>query len=223
MTMLASEPAICKNCGNKQRFTKVISWNVCLDPKYPANNKCCQCGTEIEYDDIDMLTCSPFHREEVRRKKIYDRYLKEENNDDEEDTICPKCGSNRISYGFGVRSLPEKYKNEKDYVVQNGYYQCEECGHITYETIEDILSSGLFEFIENGENEHEYIVKRVDNYQDIINKLNKQKEEKLDKIENELILEGLITTREEEKEYSNKYFKKLEEKLFGSDSLKKFE
>ena len=213
MTMLASEPARCRNCGNKQIYTKVLSWNTWLNPEYPAHNKCCNCGTEIKYEDIDMLTCSPSHREEVRFQKIYDRLSAREKSQNKKNIVCPKCGSDRISYGFSCGiPLPEKYKDKKNYSVQKSYYNCGECGHTTYRTIEDILVSGLYEFVENGENEHEYIVKYVDNYQEILDESTRKRKEEMSEIENELISEGLITTREEEDEYCDNYYKKLRDK-----------
>lgn len=134
MSIIKSEPAICSNCGAEQYFTKVISWNTLLDPEYPAN-KCHQCGKELEYDDIDMSKCSPFHRGEVRRTKIVERLLEIEK--------------------------------------ENG--QCDEFA---------VYFDNKFE-------------------------------EKLAEVENQMILEGLITTRKEEKEYSDIYFKELEVRIFG--------
>lgn len=212
MTMLATEPAICKKCGNEQYYTKVLSWNTFLDPEYPADNKCYKCGTEIKYEDIDMTKCSPNHRDEVRYHKIYERFSSKENDTDTEELICSKCGSNKILYGNYYVALPEEYKDKDNYCVKKTCYECEECGHIRYETLEEILSCGLYEFIENGKEEHEYIVKYVDNYQEIIDNWGKQKKEELEQIENELISEGLITTREEEQEYSDKYYKELKER-----------
>lgn len=204
MTMLSSEYAICKNCGSQQLYTKVLSWNTWLDPEYPANNKCSNCGCEITYDDIDMSKCTPSHREEVRLDKIYERMSAKENKD-KVSIICPECGSDNNSYVYNYVRLPDKYKDKDNYLVYSFYYKCKECGCKIYETIEKILSSGFYEFIENGEKEHEYIVKRVDNYKEIIAEANRKMKEELDKTEKELIAEGLITTREEEKEYENKY------------------
>ena len=73
MTMLEREPAKCPQCGNEQDYTKVISWNTFLDPVYPANNKCRKCGADITYDDIDLTTCSPEHRESIRFGKIMEQ------------------------------------------------------------------------------------------------------------------------------------------------------
>jgi DNA-directed RNA polymerase subunit RPC12/RpoP len=207
MTMLASEPAICKNCGNEQLYTKVISWNMWLNPEYPANNICHKCGAQINYDDIDLSTCSPNHREEIRWNKIYERMKEIQKNSGEEDIVCPKCGSSKISFGFYTLELPEKYKNEKDYRAEKSYYDCSECGQKTYQTIEDILSSGFYEFVENGQNEHEYIVKKSDNYDELMDEAEVQMRAERDRAESELILEGVITTKEEEKEYSDKYYK----------------
>lgn len=206
MTMLASEPAICKKCGNKQYYTKIISWNSCQNPGFLPHNKCYKCETEIKYDDIDMSTCSPEHREEVRFNKIYERLSLKTDDDDEEEIICSKCGSTKLSHGFvcGIE-LPDKYKDKENYRVSKSYYLCNECGHERYLTLEEILSCGLYDFVENGEEEHEYVIKEVDNYQEIIDEHNKQMKEKMEQIESELILEGLITTREEEQEYRDKY------------------
>lgn len=214
MTMLSTEPAICKKCGSNQYYTKVITWNTDINPEYPAHNKCYKCGTEIKYEDIDMTKCSPDHRYEVRDHKIYERFYSEEikNDKNTEKIICSKCGSNKILYGSYYVALPEEYKDKDNYCVTKTCYECKECGHIRYETIEEILSCGLYEFIENGKEEHEYIVKYVDNYQEIIDNLDKQRKEELEQIENELIFEGLITTREEEKEYSDRYYKELDKK-----------
>lgn len=44
MTMLSWEPAICHACGHKQLYTKVITWNMWIDPEYPADNHCGNCG-----------------------------------------------------------------------------------------------------------------------------------------------------------------------------------
>jgi hypothetical protein len=212
--MLASEPARCRKCGNEQYYTKVITWNTWLNPEYPANNKCCKCGTEIKYDDIDMLTCSPYHRSEVRSNKIHERLSSKENNgNNDKEVVCPKCGNTKLSYSSicGIK-LPEKYKDKENYQVKKSYYDCSECGHTTYLTLEEILSCGLYEFIENGKEEHEYIVKYVDNYQEIMDEWDRKRKEELEQIENELISEGLITTREEEKEYSDKYYEELHRK-----------
>lgn len=214
MTMLATEPAICRKCGNRQYYTKVITWNTWLNPEYPAYNKCYKCGEELKYDDIDMTTCSPHHRSEVRFHKIYERLSsKGEDNNNDEEIVCPKCGSTKLSYGFtGGIKLPDKYKNKENYHVSKSFYSCSECGHETYLTLEEILSCGLYEFVENGEEEHEYIVKNVDNYQEIIDEWDRQRKEELEQIENELISEGLITTREEEQEYRDKYYEELHRK-----------
>lgn len=214
MTMLTSEPAICRKCGNKQHYTKVISWNTWIDPEYPARNKCYNCKTEIEYDDIDLSTCSPGHRNEVRFNKIYERLSLKEDNNNNEEIVCPKCGSTKLSHGFtcGIK-LPEKYKDKENYQVEKSHYGCSECGHTTYLTLEEILSCGLYEFIENSnEEEHAYVVKRVDNFQEIMDEWDRQRKEELEQIENELISEGLITTREEEQEYSDKYYEELYKK-----------
>lgn len=214
MTMLASEPVICHKCGNKQLYTKVITWNTWVDPEYPAHNVCWKCGEQLNYDDIDLNTCSPSHREEVRFNKIYERLSSKEENNNEEEIVCPKCGSTKLSYGFtcGIK-LPDKYKDKENYIVEKSYYDCNKCGHTTYLTLEEILSCGLYEFIENGENEHEYIVKYVDNYQEIMDEFERQRNAEMELIEKELILEGLIITREEEQEYSNKYYRKLDEEF----------
>lgn len=211
--MLTCEPAKCRNCGNESFYTKVLSWNTFIDPEYPARNICCNCGAEIKYDDIDFLTCSPSHREEVRLNTIYNRLSDKEKSANKEDVVCPQCGSNELSSWFSCGSnLPEKYKGKRNHEVHKGYYRCNKCGNTSYRTIEDILSSGIYEFVEKGENEYEYIVKYVDNYQEIIKKYEKQKKKKLEQIERELIEEGLITTQEEEREYADKYFKELREK-----------
>lgn len=215
MTMLAIEPAICKKCGNKQNYTKVITWNTWLDPEFPGYNKCYNCGKELKYEDIDMSSCTPKHRGEVRFHKIYERLsLKENNNNnDEEEITCSKCGSTKLSRAFscGIK-LPDKYKDKENYHVSKSYYSCGECGHERYLSLEEILSCALYEFVENGEEEHEYIVKEVDNYQEIINERSRQMKEKFEQIENELISEGLITTREEEQEYRDKYDEELRNK-----------
>ena len=96
MTMLASEPAICKKCGNRQYYTKVITWNMGLNPEYPAHNKCYECGEELKYDDIDMATCSPNHRSDVRYHKIYERLSEKGKNKNTDKIICPECGSEEI-------------------------------------------------------------------------------------------------------------------------------
>ena len=209
MTMLASEPARCKNCGNEQLYTKVLSWNTWLDPEYPANNKCYKCGTEILYDDIDLSTCSPSHREEIRFIKIHERFELENEETDTDKITCPKCGNSKLSYVYSYVSLPDKYKDQKDYLIEKASYVCHECGYERYKTIEEILACGLYEFVENGEREHEYIVRRSDNYQEIINKSIQWQNDELARIENELVSEGLITTREEEQEYHDKYWEDL--------------
>lgn len=215
MTMLTTEPARCRKCGNKQYYTKVISWNTWIDPEYPARNKCYNCKTEIEYDDIDLSTCSPDHRNEVRFNKIYERLSsKEKIEDSGEELVCSKCRSKNISSGstMGIK-LPDKYKYEDGYQVNKSFVTCNECGHKEYETLEEILSCGLYEFIENSnEEEHAYVVKRVANFQEIMDEWDRQRKEELECIENELIAEGLITTREEEQEYSDKYYKELYKK-----------
>ena len=209
MTMLSSEPAVCKKCGNKQLYTKVLSWNTWLDPEYPANNKCYKCGTEISYDDIDLSICSPSHREEIRFIKIHERFELENEETNTDKIICPKCGNSKLSYVYSYVSLPDKYKDQKDYLVEKASYACHECGYERYKTIEEILDCGLYDFVENGEHEYEYIVKRSDNYQEIINQSIQWQNEELTRIENELIAEGLISTREEEQEYHDKYYEDL--------------
>ena len=62
MTMISVEPAICKKCSTKQLYTIVYSWNESIDPVYPANNVCNNCGEKLTSDDIDMNKCSPNHR-----------------------------------------------------------------------------------------------------------------------------------------------------------------
>jgi hypothetical protein len=207
--MLSSEPARCKNCGNEQLYTKVLSWNTWLDPEYPANNKCYKCGTEISYDDIDLSACSPSHREEIRFIKIHERFELENEETNTDKIVCPKCGNNKLSHVYSYVSLPDKYKDQKYYSVAKESYVCNGCGHKRYKTIEEILACGLYEFVENGECEHEYIVRRVDNYQEIIDQCVQWQNEELTRIENELVAEGLIPTREEEQEYHDKYYEGL--------------
>ena len=115
--------------------------------------------------------------------------MKEKNNNDKEEIVCSKCGSTRLSHGFtcGIE-LPDKYKGKENYRVSKSYYSCSECGHERYLTLEEILSCGLYEFVENGKEEHEYIIKEVDNYQEIIDEYNKQMKEKLDQAEKKIKL-----------------------------------
>lgn len=208
MTMLASEPAVCRKCGNKQYYTKVITWNTMVDPEYPAHNVCYKCGNELNYDDIDLNTCSPGHREEIRNNKIYevlhanDIYEK-----------CPKCCSNKWSHVFcsGIK-LPDKYNDKKEYSVHKSYHKCSDCNFVKYDTTEDILDCGLYEFVENGLGEHEYIFRKVDNFDELIKECEQEIQQEREKIENELISKGIITTREEEKEYSDNYYVELRNK-----------
>ena len=209
--MLAAEPAICKKCGNKQFYTKVITWNTWLNPEYPAHNKCYKCGEEITYNDIDLSSCSPKHREEVRYGKIHTTYNSKIKDKSESNNVCPECGSEMcFALSCGIK-LPEKYKDNQNYSVEKRYHICNECGYKKYQTVEEITASGLYEFVENGTEEHEYIVKKSDNYQEIIQKQNEQFAKELEQIENELISEGLISTREEEQEYIDNYYNKNDE------------
>lgn len=208
MTMLASEPAICRKCGNKQYYTKVITWNTLVDPEYPAHNVCYKCGTELNYDDIDLTTCSPDHRAEIRNNKIYevlyanDIYIK-----------CPKGGSDQLHHVFcGGIGFPNKYKDKDGYCVHKSYRECSDCNFVKYDTIEDILDSELYEFVENGLGEHEYIFKKVDNFDELIKQYEQEQMQDRERIENELISKGIITSREEEKEYSDNYYVELRNK-----------
>lgn len=206
MTMFSTEMAKCRKCGQKQVYEKVLSWNSWLG--CPPINTCWRCGKELNYDDIDLNDCSPQHRNEVRNQKIYERLSsKEKVEDNGKELVCSKCGSKNISSGstIGIK-LPNKYKYEVGYQVNKNFVTCNECGHEEYETLEELLACGLYEFIENSnEEEHAYVVKRVDNFQEIMDEWDRQRKEELEQIENELISEGLITTREEEQEYVTLY------------------
>lgn len=213
MTMLASEPAICKKCGNRQYYTKVITWNMGLNPEYPAHNKCYECGEELKYDDIDMATCSPNHRSDVRYHKIYERLSEKGKNKNTDKIICPECGSEKVSFvsECGIK-LPDKYKDMEGYSVSKSWRECQDCGYKDYDTLDKIMTSDIHEFVENGENEHEYIVKDVENIDEIMREFQRKMREEQEEIEDELISEGLITTREEEKEYRDKYYEELHRK-----------
>lgn len=211
MTMLASEPAICRKCGNKQRYTKVITWNTMVDPEYPAHNDCYKCGEELHYDDIDLNSCSPNHRYEIRMNKVCDVLL--ENVIKEK---CPKCGSEKWSHVFNCNGeLPDKYKDKEEYDVHKSYHKCEDCNFVKYDTVEDILDSGLYTFVENGLDEHEYIMKQVDNFDELLEEYQLEIEQKKERIENELISKGIITTRKEEKEYSDCYYENLRKEFLS--------
>lgn len=203
MTMLSSEPAICKKCGNKQNYTIVLSWNTWLDPEYPAKNFCYKCGEQLNEDDIDLNSCTPYHREHVRNIKIYNRINEKYK---EEKVVCPKCGSEKYYYGSQFSISPEKYNELDDYSIHKSWMECKECGHKRYETLEDYLATGLYEFIENGEEEHQYILKESSNYEKIQEECEKEENRRREEAEQELIAEGIITTREEEKEYEQKYY-----------------
>lgn len=209
MTMLSSEPAICRKCGNKQQYIKVITWNTMVDPEYPAHNVCYKCGNELDYDDIDLKSCSPGHREEIRRNKIYDEIHA---NDIHEK--CPKCGSEHWNQVFtGGIKLPNKYKRENGYYVHKSLHECSDCNYKKYDTAKDILNSELYEVVEDGEGEHEYIIKEVSNYNELISELQEENKRIWEQAENDLISKGIITTMEEEKEYSDNYYTELRKKI----------
>lgn len=203
--MLACEPAICRKCGNKQYYTKVITWNTDIDPEYPAKNICYECGAKINYDDIDLNNCSPNHREEIRNNKIYEAL---HSNDVHEK--CPKCGSDNWHHVFhcGMK-LPDKYKDKKEYCAYEGYCECSDCNFVKYDTNKDILDPRLYEFVENGFGEHEYIFKKVDNFDELIKQYKQEERQDRERIEVELLSQGIITTKEEENKYSDSYYEKL--------------
>lgn len=108
--------------------------------------------------------------------------------------------------------MPDKYNDEKEYSVHKSYHECSDCNFVKYDTVEDILDCGLYEFVENGLGEHEYIFREVDNFDELIKECEQKIQQEREKIENELISKGIITTREEEKEYSDNYYVELRNK-----------
>lgn len=126
MTMISVEPAICKKCGIKQPYTVVHSWNKLIDPIYPANNICKNCGEKLTSDDIDMNKCSPDHRLWTRGVKIYnywmDNCLTREEYDKYDfehdlDKIQRKVENEMVSLGL-IPSMQEEIKYKKK------YYEC---------------------------------------------------------------------------------------------------
>lgn len=204
MTMLASEPAICHKCGRRQFYTIVITWNTFLNPTYPASNKCVNCGEMLNYDDIDLETCTPRHREQLRHSKIMDAYNKR-HSEYENTKYCPKCG-NPMSYciSMGLK-YPDGYSYDDGYYIHKACYECE-CGEKIYDDKSYFDNSELYEFVDYGVGEHEYIYKNTKNHDKIVDDMELQMAAELKLIESELIESKQITTREEEEEYSKKYY-----------------
>ena len=191
MTMLSWEPAICHACGHKQLYTKVITWNMWIDPEYPADNHCGNCGEEIDYKDIDLDSCSPEHRYELR--------------------YSINCDSDMNAFSTMGIQLPDKYKNKKEcYVVKSGYV-CPNCETRVYDTKDDICDD-MHDFVDYGENEHEYIVKDSDNYRELWEQHQREFDSAIEDIEAELVSQGMITSREEEDEYKKRYYEQLDKK-----------
>lgn len=210
MTMLSWEPAICHKCGHKQLFTKVITWNMWLDPKYPADNRCGNCGEEINYNDIDLNSCSPMHRYEYRYSIIYDKYR--ELYDDDSERKCPNCNSDMDAFSTIGIKLPDKYKNKKEYHVVKSGYVCSNCDTRIYDTEYDICDD-MHDFVDYGENEHEYIVKDSDNYRELWEQHQKEFDSVMADIEIELVSQGIITSRQEKEKYEKDYYEKLDKKF----------
>lgn len=209
MTMLSWEPAICHKCGHKQLYTKVITWNMWLNPEYPADNYCTNCKEEINYDDIDLNSCSPEHRYERRYSIIYDKYR--ELNGDDSERKCPNCDSDMNAFSTMGIKLPDKYKGRDGcYVVKSGYV-CPDCYTRIYDTKDDICDD-MHDFVDYGENEHEYIVKDSDNYRELWEQHQREFDSAIEDIESELVSQRMITSREEEDEYKKRYYEQLDKK-----------
>ena len=124
MIMISVEPVICKKCGTKQLYSIVQSWNTWVDPTYPANNICKNCGEKLTSDDIDMNKCSPNHRMWTRAVKIYNYWMnnclgredyKQYDLENDLDKIKRKVEDEMVSLG-----LITSVKEEIDYA--NKYY-----------------------------------------------------------------------------------------------------
>lgn len=207
MTMLTCEPAICSKCDNKQLYTKVLTWNTFINSTYPANNTCYKCGNKLNYEDIDINECSPFHREEIRFSKIYQR-LGDINKSNSIKEKCEVCGSEKLSQCdcWGI-DVPDEFKNDKSVRVAKKWTECSDCGHKKYLSVEECCEN-YYDYIRDGDNEYEYIVKKNKDFDKIMNEFSIKREIKFEKVKNELIQEGLITSDEEEEKYYREYYRK---------------
>lgn len=210
MTMLSWEPAICHKCGHKQLYTKVITWNMWLNPEYPADNHCTNCKEEINYDDIDLNSCSPGHRNERRYSIIYNRFR--ELYGDDSERKCPNCDRNMNMFSTMGIKLPDKYKDRDGYYVMKSGYVCPNCDTKIYDTKDDVCDD-MHDFVDYGENKHEYIVKDSDNYRELWEQHQKEFDSVMADIETELVSQGIITSRQEEEKYEKDYYEKLDKKI----------
>ncbi|WP_024347415.1 hypothetical protein [Lacrimispora indolis] len=197
------EPCKCPKCGKENNYIIVMSYNSFSNIiSFPRN--VCDCGNQLEEGDILYDKASPFHRSCVRTNKIMNE-VKSFLKDEKDNWHCENCGNNKSSgRGFCYVKKPEKYVNDNTVEIEKSFKICEKCGHETLDSYEDYKDLYiLIEKLDDGS----LLLKRRNNYDDILSKIQSENDRIESIAENNLIAKGEITSLEEEQEYKERYYK----------------
>lgn len=203
--MLQMEPCKCEKCGCEQQYDLVLSASSFMHDMMPIN-KCQKCGRQLTSADILLEKCSPDYRRMYRMQKITERQKEIALSEGYCPPVCKGCGSQKLLYvvACGLK-LPDGYSEGDGYVLRRSYHQCLECGLEVYETCEHVKDP--FEYINTLEDGHTLLFKKKSNYDAIIEQNEKDYRDGVNKIEDQLILDGVLPSREWEGKYKQEYYK----------------
>lgn len=165
-----------------------------VNPEYPGDNYCSQCGERLTIDDIDLKECSSEHKAILRIEKIYDRVKLIENrnsNNTDDNIVCSKCGGSSLSYGFtcGLK-IPEKYHNDSSVKIEKSYNICDQCGEVFYDDYREW--GDFYEFLEFGDDENTYVVREKPELKEMMEQSEKERARIWKQAEDELIGERVL-------------------------------